>query len=172
METYGRIRFFHTSIDDIRNFSGALASYANRNWEMRLVIEELPDDKTNYSDGGVCNITTTDGAKMLFPTHISGYESVSVLVEKDLTYSFDESKTESTQIVAGVDADTIIIMDGTEYLELKQKDENKAPVILKTIEVVKNNPIIIGIVLGASALIAAAIIIIPLLIGKKRKAAK
>lgn len=161
-----------TNIDDIRNYSGELARYADRGWEMRLVIEEIPDDKTNYSDGGVCNITTPDGLKVLFPTHISGYESVSVLVEKDLTYPVDETKTESTQVIVGLDADTILIVDGAEYLEVKNEEDQNAQVIVKTVEVVKNNPLVVGLVLVGSVLVAAAIVLIPLLINKKRKAAK
>jgi hypothetical protein len=161
-----------TSIDDIRNFSGELARYADRGWEMRLVIEELPDDKTNYSDGGVCNITTPDGKKMLFPTHISGYESVSILVERDFTYPFDESKTESTQVTMGLDANTILIMDGAEYLEAKNKDDQNSMVVVKTIEVVKNNPWVVGVVIATSGLIALTIVLVTLFVSRKRKAAK
>jgi hypothetical protein len=160
------------TIDGIRNFTGALTKYANRNWELRLVIEEYPDDRVNYSDCGVCNITTPDGSKMLFPTHISGYESVSILVERDFTYPFDESKTESTQVTMGLDANTILIMDGAEYLEAKNKDDQNSMVVVKTIEVVKNNPWVVGVVIATSGLIALTIVLVTLFVSEKRKAAK
>ena len=160
------------TIDGIRNFTGALTKYANRNWELRLVIEEYPDDRVNYSDCGVCNITTPDGSKMLFPTHISGFESVSVLLEKDLSYAFDPSLAESTKMVVGLDADTIVMMDGDEYLALQAQKEPTVETIVKTVEVTANDPLVIALVLGGSVLVGLLAVLIAVLVTKKRKAGK
>jgi len=159
------------TIDGIRNFEGALAAYAGRNLELRLVIEEYPDDKANYSDCGVCNITTPDGKKMLFPTHIGGYEAVSVLVEKDLNYAFDPNLAESTQVAVGLDADTIVMYDGATYQSDQDKDDESSAIV-KTEEVVKNDPLIMVLLLGGGLLIGLVAVGVALLVGKNRKAGK
>lgn len=160
------------TIDGIRTFQGELAQYANRNWELRFVIEEYPDDKTNYSDCGVCNITTPDGSKMLFPTHIGGYEAVASLVEIDLNYAFDPTLAESTQIVVGLDADTIVMIDGAEYRAAQEEEDDTVDTIVKTVEIVKNDPLVIALVLGGGVLLSLVIVLIAVLVTKKRKAAK
>lgn len=160
------------TIDGIRNFSGALTKYANRNWELRLVIEEYPDDRVNYSDCGVCNITTPDGAKMLFPTHVNGFEAVSVLLERDLSYAFDPKLAESTKVVVGLDADTVVMMDGAEYTAMQDEKEPTVQTVVNTVEVLANDPLVIALVLGGSVLVGGLAVVIAVLATKKRKAGK
>lgn len=159
------------TIDGIRSFEGALAAYAGRNLELRLVIEEYPDDRTNYSDCGVCNITTPDGKKVLFPTHVSGFEAVSVILERDLKYGFDPNLLESTQAIIGLEADTIVMYDGATY-ESKQVAVDEKPVIIKTEEVVKNDPLVMALVLGGGLLIGLVAVVVAICVSKKRKAGK
>ena len=157
-------------LDEIRAFSGPLAQYADRDWEMRLVIEELPDDKTDYSDFGVCNITSTDGSKMLFPTNVWGYEAVSLSIDRDLSYEYDKNLVESTKSDTALSPDAIVILDAEEYRQ--EHDDSVRPTHVTTVQVVQNNPLLIAGILGGSALIGAAILVVVLLLGKKRKAAK
>lgn len=160
------------TIDGIRNFSGALTKYANRNWELRLVIEEYPDDRVNYSDCGVCNITTPDGSKVLFPTHIGGFEAVAVLLEKDLSYAFDPTLAESTKVVVGLDADTVVMMDGAEYMAMQEEKDPTVQTVVTTVEVLANDPLVIALVLGGSVLVGVLAVLIAVLATKKRKAGK
>ncbi len=160
------------TIDGIRNFAGNLSQYASRNWEMRFIIEEYPDDRNNYADCGVCNITTPDGSKVLFPTHVGGFEAVALLVEKDLNYAFDPNLVEPTQVMAGLDADVIVMMDGAEYLAMREDEEDATQPIVNLVEVVKNDPMIIALMLGGGLVVGALAVLIAVLVSKKRKAAK
>ena len=158
------------TIDGIRNFEGVLADYSERGWEMRLVIEEFPDDKVNYSDCGVKNVTSLDGKKMLFPTNVDGYEAVSMLVERDFSYKFDPETAESTVRVVGLDADTVVMSDGADYVA--EDEDTRVQTVVNTVEIKANEPIVSVSLIAGGALAAVAAVGISLLVSKKRKAGK
>lgn len=159
-------------ISDILNWRGELAEYKDTGVEIRFVIEELPDDTINYSDCGVCNITSVDGTKVLLPTYTTGYEAAQELIEVDMNYEFDTSMVSSVVVSNGLSADTIVAMKGSEYLAMQaeQGGSDQPPVI--TVEVVDNDPLIIALLLGGGVLISGAILAVAWIVIRKRKVAK
>lgn len=155
------------NITDILNFAGPLADYADRNAEVRFVMEEKPADASKpYQDCGVCNVTSPDGSLMLFPNYIGGYESAQLPIEVDFNYDLDLSRIESVQQVEGLDADTIIMRDASEIPTVTPEPD----VITK--KVVRNDPLVMAAVLGGGAVLGVLIVVITCIATKKRKAGK
>jgi hypothetical protein len=159
-------------ITDIINWRGALAPYKDTGVEVRFIIEELPDDTTNYSDCGVCNITSVDGTKVLLPTYTSGYEAAQEFIEVDLNYEFDTSMVSSVVQNSGLDADTIVAMKGSEYLAMQGEQGGAEAPPVTTVEVVKNDPLVVALVLGGGVVIGGAVLAVALIVTRKRKVAK
>lgn len=159
-------------ISDIINWRGELEKYKDTGVEVRFVIEELPDDTTNYSDCGVCNITSLDGTKVLLPTYTTGYEAAQELIEVDLNYEFDTSMVSSVIQDTGLSADTIVAMKGSEYLAMQAEQGGTDRPSVTTVEVVNNDPLVIALLLGGGVLIGGAVLAVVFIVTRKRKVAK
>lgn len=151
------------SVSDITEYAGDLAEYKDR--RAAFVIEEVPfNEKSVTADMRIDNITTADGEVYLRPTYPSGWERVVVAIEQDFSYKVDPALFESTENEIKFEGGLI---DKGEYVE----PEPEAGPAVTVVEVMQNDPIIIGAILGGCALFGALMIVIAVIVRKKRKAA-
>ena len=84
------------TVTQIMNFEGGLSSLKGNN--VRLCIEETPfahlPANAPTTDGNVCNITSLDGERYLYPTKPTGRDAVYMEIGVDLNYKFDATQTE------------------------------------------------------------------------------
>ena len=150
------------TLSGIMNYDGMLSEFSE--YKVAIVVEEVPYDTAgHYGDNQVCNITTRDGEICLTPTRHTGYESCVLPIEVNYGYKVDLSMVEGTAEKAEPVSwgySLVTLADGTEQFEI---EEEATPVI----DVKKNDPIIVLAILGGSALICAALIVISVIMKRK-----
>lgn len=152
----------YNNISDIMNFKGKLEHHKGLNiW---FCIEEAPyNADIAYVDNTICNITTLDGEVYLTPTFSEGYEKCNVGIDVDFNYDIDMG--EVIDLGATV-IDRTLLVGGESILTTdKEKTETSEPAPL-----VRNNPVIVVLVLGGSVLLMVALLMVGLVVRKKRKA--
>ncbi len=153
------------SIADIQNRVGELGEPAYDSYVLAFVIEEEPFIKPG-TDLGICNITTEDGEVALTPTKPTGYEKLAIEPVINYSYPIDKNKIEgitrgSSSFTFEYDGGSVINPGELESLS-KENEELK-------MEVVKNDPIILAVILGGSVLLCALLIVAGIVVRKKRK---
>ena len=149
------------NINDIRNRAGKLAHHKDLN--LWFCIEETPyNADIAYVDNKVCNITTLDGEVYLTPTFSEGYEKCNVALDVDFNYEIDFGKVMD---LGGTVIDRTLLVGG-ETISIEAPIENEdVPTT-----VVRNNPIIVALMLSGGALLAVILLGIGVLVRKKKKA--
>lgn len=157
-----------STVTDILNWEGLHGVYKNK-YFVTFGIEEVPYDTTVPSaDGKLCNITTADGEVYLTPLYLNGWEDCNLPVEVDFGYKIDRSQfnpSESINEVKGITQNPI--SEGNGPIEEVTDDSTGE---IQTTQVVKNDPFVIAMILGAGVAVAGLLMFIIIRI-KKRKAA-
>ena len=148
-----------TSIPEILSWKGELAAFQEK-CQIRLVIEEVPFNRgASDLDGGVFNITTEDGSRNLFATHITGWESTQMPLEKRYDYGIDRSQIESIRLSL---YEGTVLYNGAEH-QREEESSNRMPVQA----VVRNHPLVIAAILGGAVVVGALMILLAAVVRKK-----
>ena len=150
-------------INDIRNRTGLLADYKDK--FMWLTVEEIPYNvDLAYTDNAICNITTLDGEVYLTPTFPNGWESCNLEVERDYGYDIDYDEVFYVDVK---DFEQSVLLGGA---DVEQPTENEEPDPMRTVTVIKNDPIMIAVRLGIGVLLCGGLLVVGVIIRRKRKA--
>ena len=149
-----------TTIPEVLAWKAELADF-RESCQIRLVIEEIPYNKgVSDRDGGVFNITTEDGSRNLFATHITGWESTQMPLEKQYNYEIDRAALESIRLPL---YEGTVLYNGVEYQALAED----AGVQTVTRTVVRNQPLVIVAILGGGILLGLLVLVAAAVMGKK-----
>lgn len=153
------------SITDVRNRVGELGEDAYSSYVMTLVMEEVPFTEP-ATDLAVCNITTEDGEVFLTPTKPTGWEKVIMEPELHFGYAFDEALIEG---ISKSNSSFHFEHEGSLIAPGELEPLSQEPQAV-TVQVIKNDPIVIAAILGGCALVCVILIAVALVIRNKRKA--
>lgn len=149
-----------TKIDDILNWNGEMEQFhvgANR------VIFDLEDlafnVDTSMRNGRIDNIVSADGKRYLHPMIPAQPEACHFNITKDYSYRIDASKFESLYNQPQYEGS--ILFDGSE-IEREPIPEDV------TVDMVKNDPIIVAAILGGATVFGVLLVVVALVIRKKK----